>query len=204
MAGAKVTKGAVTSASAVGTNQPKMRGNAKKMREVVSEDAKERPIYYTATTGAITLESPVPLFDAEGRKYGETAGIELKFNHEGMSRALYPARYPKDAEFIAAVERFMERDPRTTAKIHLTKRGDTDATIPFAAWDIWTVDRLVIAIEANFTDDHDVNQRIIRDAARYETSRGEAARDTVLAMLDALLAGERVHGIVSDEIEVEV
>lgn len=173
------------------------RGSAKAIREKVNEDALDRPTYFTATTGGLQVKQPRPLLDGEGKKYGEEPGLYLDFNDAGMSRPLYPAKYPADKQLIDAVEAFIEQDPRTAQKIRLTKRGDLEAMPPFAKWDEWNAATNLVALQANFTDDHESNQHLIRDAARYETENQN--RDKVLAALDALLASE----IASDTMETD-
>lgn len=149
------------------------------------------------------MRQPQPLLDHEGKKYGEKPGLYLDFDDSGMSKPLYPARYPEHKELIAAVEQFMKDDPRTTEKIRLTKRGDLEALPPFAKWDEWNAATNLVALQANFTDDHESNQHLIREAARYEAENQN--RDKVLAALDALLASEIASDTMeSDDLEVTI
>lgn len=121
-----------------------------------------------------------------------------------MSRPFYPAKSKDDQRNVELIDTYIESDVRTSQKIRLTKRGDLEAMPPFVRWDVWAPDVNILALQANFTDDHEVNQQVIRDAARYELQRGADSRREMLAALDALLASEIAFGVTSDDIEVEL
>lgn len=175
-------------------------GSATALREKVAEDEGERPTYFTATTGGLMILQPKPLFDGDGKRYGSTPEFYLEFNDEGMSRPFYPGRHARDAEQVEAIERFIELDGRTAEKVRLTKRGDLEAMPPCARWDVLAPANCVIWLQGDFTENHEENQRKIKDAARYEVQSQN--RTAVLAALDALLASEVAHGVMNDELEV--
>lgn len=184
--------------------RPLKGGSAKAITDKVQIDEQDRPTYYTATTGSLQISQDRKLFSKDGEHYDTIRGLLLEFNEAGMSRPFYPAKSKDDQRNVELIDTYIESDVRTSQKIRLTKRGDLEAMPPFVRWDVWAPDVNILALQANFTDDHDVNQQVVRDAARYELQRGTDSRREMLAALDALLASEIAFGVTSDDIEVEL
>lgn len=191
-----VSKGARTSADNAAAPMKDVVRKAAAVRAQYAVPEGERAVHYVGRTGHLWTVPP------------EQGGVLLDFGRGGMTKPYYPAKYAKDAAEVAHIDEWMNAggfmNP-TVEKYGIAKVDPNTPVAPLKRWDELKPPAILVALEANFEDDHDKNMAVVEAGIRYELSKPEVdQRDDLLEMLNALLEGEEQAEEGELDIEIEL
>lgn len=187
---ADVKKGGMTTA----TKRPERSSVKTTLRDrIASEDSGEKPVGYVSLAGAdgAWVLPSKPIYGDRGQYLGMDDGVHLDFQGLGVTQGFYLSN-PVHASLVERVDELIESNHPIVHELGLRRLEAEAPRPPFRKWDTTSRDALKITLKTILGDDAEENVKMLKECVRYESARDEP-RDDVIAMLEAMAAGEAVE-----------